>query len=908
LVLADNLDSANGLANVFPSNRAVVFVHPPIDDVSLAFYDDWLELVITHELAHVFHLDESGSLSSLLRSIFGRYPSRWPFFPGLSSPTWTIEGMATYYESAMTGSGRAHGSYAQMVLRTAALEGRFESIDQVSGQSPVWPAGDRPYAYGSLFFDHLMERYGQDRMADFVQAGARQLVPYRLNAAAGKAFGTSFSAAWRDWQSEVEARYSLLADSLAAHAPLTEGETIARSGRYALHPRFSPDGSEVAYARSDGRSDPQIAVVRADGSPVRSVGPLNGVESMAWFPDGAFVVAQIEYVDPYRLTKDLYRVERGERRRLTRGERLYHPDVAPGGGAAVAVQNGPGTTRLVRVDLETGRVQALSEFRSAEQWAFPRWSPDARFIAASRWRPGARYDVVILDRDGRLVTEVTDDRAVDMAPAWSPDGRWLIWSSDRSGIPNLYAADVSGLAEYAGAARRAEDAARLAVAARQVTNLVGGAFFPDVSPDGRWIAYADYHADGWRIAKIPFDPERWIEPLPAAVPPLDGVQRDSLTAALAAAQVVPSARPYAPARSLLPRYWAPLYAPPERVGERTVLPAAYGALTSGRDLVGRHQYTLWAGLNPDRGRLEGGLEYDYAGLGNPLLGIELGQQHASLGGVLGRRADATIDTLFVTERERRFGVFATFLRPRLRTNASVTLSGALVREDRQLLELDLSESRRYSLQDPVITLGEASLTLAYTNARRHAFSISAENGVGGFVRLRARRELDLPDSLRGVRGDDGSFGEVTSEIRVYLAVPGPGYARHVLAARVSAGNRFGSGADADHFELGGAAGTPEPVTGLGLFGGTRLLFPLRGYSRAARLGNRVWSASAEYRVPIWLAHRGSGLRPLYLDRVFGSLFVDAGNAWGPSDAPSEALISTGAELAARILPLWTSSL
>ncbi len=56
--------------------------------------------------------------------------------------------------------------------------------------------------------------------------------------------------------------------------------------------------------------------------------------------------------------------------------------------------------------------------------------------------------------------------------------------------------------------------------------------------------------------------------------------------------------------------------------------------------------------------------------------------------------------------------------------------------------------------------------------------------------------------------------------------------------------------------------------------------------------------------------------PLYLDRVSGSLFVDAGNAWGPEvvaegqiASPREStLASVGGELSLRALPLWATLL
>lgn len=913
LVVADNVDFANGFATVVPSNRVTVYVHPPADDINLAYFDDWLELVITHELAHIFHLDETRGLGSVVRRLFGRYPAPWLFFPGLATPSWVQEGLATYYESALTRSGRLRGTYLKMVLRTAILEGRFESVDQASGRSPVWPDGDRAYAYGTLFLDYLLERYGEDRVAAFVHAVAGQLIPYRLNAAAKRAFGVSFSQAWGEWRSALEARTSALADSLARRAPLTAGQPLTHEGRFALYPRFSPDGARIAFARSDGRSDAQVRTMNADGSHASKFARLNGVDVLDWLADGRIIAAQLDYLDPYRLTKDLYLVTGEETRRLTRGARLYHPDVSADGRSAVAVQNGPGASRLVLVDLATGSLRPVGQFRTDEGWAYPRWSPDGRFIAASRWRAGGYFDVIVLDSAGRLLAQVTDDRAVDMAPAWSPDARWLVWSSDRSGIPNLYAVEVGGLdAMRAGAGFAAGHAPRASGPLRQVTNVLGGAFFPDISPDGAWIAYSAYHADGWRIERIPFDPAVWFEPFPVDSALLgadhDAAAEATARAATPADRDAAPARAYRPLRALLPRFWLPLYFGPEPVGAHEVIPGRFGALTAGRDLVGRHAYTLWAVLHPDGPWLEGAFAYDYARLGNPVLGVIVEQEHDALGRTLGRRQNGTVDTLFVTEREQRLTGAATLLRPRVRSNAFLRLSGALVREDRTLFEADGSQSRRYRLQRPASRLGEVAATLGYSNARVYPFSLSAENGIGGFARVRARREFDLADSLRGVPARDRSFQEVTGQLRAYLSFAGPGFANHVLAARLSAGRGYGPGADAGHFKLGGASGVPEALTGLQLFGGTRLLFPVRGYPEAFLTGNNAWSASLEYRFPLLLAHRGFRLWPLYLDRLAATLFLDGGNAWGPTTRAGPELVSAGAELAARILPLWSTTL
>jgi hypothetical protein len=117
LVIADNVDYANGSTTPFPTNRIIVYAHPPLDVLSLRFYDDWLALVITHELTHVFHLDRTRGWWRVAQHVFGRAPV---FFPNLYQPAWVTEGLAVFYESDVTGTGRVAGTYERMIVESTA--------------------------------------------------------------------------------------------------------------------------------------------------------------------------------------------------------------------------------------------------------------------------------------------------------------------------------------------------------------------------------------------------------------------------------------------------------------------------------------------------------------------------------------------------------------------------------------------------------------------------------------------------------------------------------------------------------------------------------------------------------------------------------------------------------------------
>lgn len=909
LLLTDHADISNGFATPRPFNRITVFARPPMDGGSISYFDDWLELVITHELVHTFHLDMTGLIGKVIRAAFGRPPALWPVFPSAAAPTWMVEGLATYYESQLTGAGRVSGTWQEMVIRAAALDGSLNDLGQVTGDSPVWPAGNRPYVYGARYLQYMAEVHGEEALVALARSVAGLWVPYLMDMAAARAFGVGVGESWEAWAGETAERYRALAGELAASAPVTEAETVDASGRLAGQPVASPDGAALAFLRSDGASQPQIRLAGPDGSGARRLVRVNGVGgSLSWAPDGGLFFTQLEFSDRYRVTSDLYRAGRdGSVERVTRGLRISYADIAPDGRRAVAVQEGGGSNALVLVELSTGEVTTLVESDPDRHWAYPRWSPDGTLIAVTRWERPGRMDIWILDENGEAFTEVTRDRAVDTAPFWTPDGTTVIWSSDRTGIPNLFAAAVLG----SGPPR-----------VQQVTNVLGGAAQPSIDPRGRWIFFASYHADGWHLERIPFSPGDWFVPQPTSSrfsPPPATAQ--SPAAAEPAPDTLPATgfapRRYMPIGTLRPYYWAPLHASAEQGtdtegGKHTLFEPLVGLLTGGSDLVGRHTFSLAAQLTTDAERFSGSFAYSYAGLGDPLLGLSLSQSYdASSRTQVARDQRDNVHEFFRVERERRVSLSSTFVRQRYRNVTALSLSGGLVAEHLTLVGVGDSEGVELIPSSPHSTFAQMRATLSFANSQRRALSVSREDGVRGYVSARTRRETGLESDESGQIGIDGTFNEVTGELSAFKALGRLGFANHVLAFRLSGGAAFGPGAHQFHFDIGDAEGQPEGITGLALFGGASRLFPVRGYRSGFRSGRLAWSWSGEYRFPIAVLDRGFGAWPLFLDRLHGSLFVDGGNAWGPVlgergyDNPAQPpLWSAGAELSLIVAPLY----
>ena len=904
LLLTDHVDYSNGFATPFPYNQVTIFVRPPMDGTAISYVDEWLDMVIVHELVHTFHLDMTGLPGKVVRAIFGRVPGTWPVFPSGSAPTWVLEGLATYFESALTGAGRVKGTWQEMVLRTAALEGGLDRLDQASGDTPVWPGGNRAYVYGARYFEHIADTRGEEVLGDFARSVAGLWAPYFLNVAAREAFGTGVGDSWDAWTARISAGYRELAASLAESAPLTVGESVEAAGWYARQPMVSPDGATLAFTRADGVDAAQIRVSAPDGSGARRLTRFNGVNgTLSWSPDGTLVFSQLDFTDRYHLTSDLYTASLdGSVRRVTRGERLTYADVPANGGLAIAVQEGGGTNALVLVEMGTGEVTSLVEPDPGVHWAHPRWSPGGDRIAVTRFTRGA-MDLVILDPDGNVTTEVTGDRALDLTPFWTPDGSTVVWSSDRTGIPNLYAATLRDGSEPE---------------IRQVTNILGGATHPSVDPQGRWIHFASYHDDGWHIERIPFAPEEWFTPQPAS----DRFDEPPAAPGEPAA-VAEAGRGYRPWSTLRPYHWRPLYTAAEKgSGQDLELYEIFrpfvGLTTEGQDMVGRHRYSLSGRVSLDGERFTGSFGYNYYGVGNPVLGVSAGQSHdASSRSIPVLVAEDETREYFLLERERWMRLSMSSLRRRYRSAVGFSLSGSLVRENLTLQDLQGNPGPTLARPAPRTTFLQFRTTLSASNVQRRSFSISREDGVSAWVAWRMRRVAGLESARRGLVNEDRGFGELTGELAAYKSLGGWGFANHVLALRGSGGIGLGPGANQFHFDVGGAEGMPEGISGFGLFGGSSELFPVRGYSGNTRFGRIAWSASAEYRFPVALVDRGVGPLPLFIDRFHGSVFFDAGNAWGPLSErgttnyhnPRQSMImSVGAEVSIIVVPAYQGGL
>jgi hypothetical protein len=871
LVLSDDVDFTNGSATTFPSNRIVVYASPPADQATLRTYDDWNTLVVTHELTHIFHLDRTRGWWRLGQYVFGRSPF---LFPNQYLPAWVTEGIAVYYESHLTGSGRVAGSYHRTLARAAALGGAVPAVTGLSLGSSRFPGGDAAYGYGGLFIDYLARTRGEERVGQFVETVAHAPIPFFLNHDARRSFGISFERAWRDW------RDSLRRDVASVRGDSSAFDALTGSLWQAQGPRWLGD-SQLVVGMNTGRELPGAYTVGVDGRITR-LGRRNDATPNTPAPDGSLVYSQLDFVDPYRVRSDLYRTRGGQTTRLTTGARLSRPDVRAD-GEIVAMRTVPGATQLVLVSPDGSRVRELTAPSLDEHWSEPRWSPDGTRIAAIHWREGGVSEVVVMDTAGTVHEVVARARAVHAAPAWTPDGGSVVYASDSSGRSQLYRVALRG---------DGSDPAR--AHAEALSDAATGLYFPSPSPDGVRLAAVRLAAAGFEVVDGDLAAGRRDSVRAAGGQDADGsLDLPAVPALPPAEPFTGAARPYSPWSGLVPRYWMPVTRPGQG-GAGLGSDVFLGAATSARDVVGRHAYSADVYVGTATGLREYDAAYAYAGLGNPVLNLSYTQDWTR------RALPSQLGPGELRQRERTAALSATLSRPRVRTNGWLSLGTEMewrdYRTDPAPAIDQLNPIFRSSATYPAV-----QLSAGFGNTQRPVRAISPEDGIMLSTTLR-QRWLD---------GDVKPFTRSAVGIAsAYRSLPGlPGFAHHVLAARVAAG--WADDAATSQFEVGGVSGgTFEVLPGIVLGEGART-FGVRGMPVAASTGTRAVAATVEYRAPLLAPSRGIGQLPLFLDRASLVLFGETGAAWCPPAAAerpacfragseAEWLTSFGAEVDADV--------
>jgi Tol biopolymer transport system component len=849
VVMVDSTDDANGFSTPYPFNRVQLYIARPRPDSSLSNYDDWQRLLFTHEYTHTLNLDAISGIPSITRYTLGRV-----CFPNVFLPMWMLEGNAVYHESrrrpgSPLAPGRNNSTYTDMVMRAAIAENRFMSISDSSHFPREWPMGSTPYLYGGLFVDFLEKKYGRNSFSLVMEENTDNIIPYLVNRNAKDVYDESLIPLWREWERYLEVRFRRQLDSIEA-AGVTPVRLLTGSGYLTSHPRFSRDGAFVYYVRSTAHRKTALMRGSIGTGKIEELCEVHDPGSIS-VTDGPVYLSDPEYHRSFSLYNDAFVFDGKTYRRVTKALRGDYLDLSPDGSVSVFVRQERGRCSLVFSDrsfIERERIVSESDI----QIACTRLSPDGSRVVFTMKDRNGNSDLALYHRDRREFTRLTSDRFNDICPTWHPDGRRVIFSSDRDGVYNLYEMDT-----VAGTVSR-------------LSNLAGGAFHPDISPDGLTIAFAAYGARGFDIALIPY-PSTGADK--TASPPTT-MKPDYFNAPYNDETPTPPGSPYTPVHSVMPPFWLPIFGTSELYEDK--YDQLYGIFLPGNDTLYRHFYSLSAYVYNIQRRAVVDLNYLYAGFYPNLLfryeneALFYGEDRFPWSDDLAYGVKRTL------ERAVSGGIEIPFIR--------FLYAHSLMLSYRYEEEItDVSAPLGGGIDRARDRLAGVGAAWIFTGAREYPYSISEEDGMNFAL---------VADMYNEAIGSDLSFSKVRAELSRYLG----GLARNnVLMIRLRGGASFNNPARLSPYPLGrferGKSGPPASDEDE---------FGLRGYPAGAEYSDRFSSGTLEYRFPLLQREGGFRMVPLYFRDLSARVFFEYGNAWNGKAEIREFRPSAGAETHIRI--------
>lgn len=503
-VVKDIDDYSNG-ATYFFDNKIEIWTSAL--DFDLRGAHNWLRNVISHEFTHMVQIQAAMKATRSVPAFFlqvltyedERRPDILYGFPNVivsyplamvNVPAWFAEGTAQYMRKEFNYDN--WDSHRDMILRSYALDDNMLTWNEMGVFGKTSLGNESVYNSGFALTKYIAQKYGEDKLGKITR-DLGKFWNFSIDAAFKDILGKDGNEVYDEWSSYLKADYRKRIEKVLANN--IAGDQIANDGFGNFYPTYSKDGKKIYYI-SNKSSDyfGPAGIYEYDIETKKDKSIASGVRSTySFIPDeNKLVFAKIsEDNEDWYNVHDLfvYDIDEEEETRLTFNLRANHPSVSNDGKKIVFLFQKDGTTNLGSVDIDGKNFKRLTFFENGEQVFNPKFSNDDSYIVFD-YTYGNTRDIAKVNSEGGNVEFILSTDKDERNPSFDKDGN-LIFSSDRTGIFNIYRYDFS------------------TKNLKQLTNVLGGAFMPNISKSGD-IVYAGYTSTGYKIFNLSVDEQNKV--------------------------------------------------------------------------------------------------------------------------------------------------------------------------------------------------------------------------------------------------------------------------------------------------------------------------------------------------------------------------------------------------------------
>ncbi|MDR2708769.1 MAG: DPP IV N-terminal domain-containing protein [Elusimicrobiota bacterium] len=215
---------------------------------------------------------------------------------------------------------------------------------------------------------------------------------------------------------------------------------LTRDAKLNMLPKWSPDGNQIIYT-SYLFNNPDLFSINLGSNKRSVISKYQGLNSAGTFsPSGKNIMLTLSR----GLFPNLYVIDNGGRlvARMTDGAYIdTSPSYAPSGKEVVFISDRIGYPQMYIMGIDGKNVRRLPTNGYCDS---PAWSPRGDKIAFTMRQGRGNFNLYIYDLRTTKITRITNNQGDNENPDWSPDGRFLVFSSSRSGRWEIYVMAIDG--------------------------------------------------------------------------------------------------------------------------------------------------------------------------------------------------------------------------------------------------------------------------------------------------------------------------------------------------------------------------------------------------------------------------------------------------------------------------------